>query len=446
MDSSRRGFLRMAGLLMAASAAPSLAFGAVKAGARSGAPRARFAPVPNPWPILQGPTDDTSATLVLLHPQRAEFSYTVSDERGSAVSVRAEPRWSLPSSSFALTELRAEGLTPGQRYTLAVMAPDGSLLDERTFSSLDTSRARCRFAVVSCMSDSYADKAVTMWEALDNEACDFVFLIGDTCYADADNAYGDEGSYSRRYAEARSRLGWFKLAHLTPTFATWDDHDFGRNDADQSLPAKKFTHELFPRFFGHTPNLRWRRAHGVGSVLEACGQRFFLFDDRSFRDASRSPGGRHWGEAQTEWFFEELNRDHRPAWLMNGSQFFGGYLGKESFEGDHPEDFALLLERLKNARAPVAFVSGDVHFSELMAIEENALGYPTYEFTSSSMHSFTMPYHQHRARNPRRLVSEWRHNFLVFDVSVKNGWQVAVRCILEGNEVSFFRKMTIARA
>jgi len=34
----------------------------------------------------------------------------------------------------------------------------------------------------------------------------------------------------------------------------------------------------------------------------------------------------------------------------------------------------------------------------------------------------------------------------VFDVSVKDGWKIAVRCVLEGNEVSFFRKMEIGRS
>lgn len=457
MDSSRRGFLRVAGLVLAAGASPKLAFGAVKAaaGRAAGGRSARFAAVADPWPIMQGPTDDTSTTLVILHEQKAKFTYTVSDEGGWALATREIERWNLPQSPFTITQLHISGLRPGPRYRLRLLAEDGTLIDERTFSALDTSREKCRFAVASCMSDFFTEKAISMWEAVDREACDFVFMLGDTCYADFGNPYGDEKTFSRRYGETRQRLGWFKLAHLTPTFATWDDHDFGKNNADSSLPQQKFSHELFPRFFGFNANKVWRRAHGVGSVLEVAGQRFFLFDDRSFRDASGSPGGRHWGEAQTEWFFSELNRSAAPAWLMNGSQFFGGYLGKESYEGDHPEDLARTIARLKEAPAPVAFVSGDVHFSELMKIEESALGYPSYEFTSSSIHSAAFPWGPHRAKNPRRLVSEWRHNFMVFNSATgpdsesgegDAGWRVDVRCVLEGNAVSFARRVKIGRA
>src|SRR5690606_30446885 len=149
---------------------------------------------------------------------------------------------------------------------------------------------------------------------------------------------------------------WFRMPRLTPVFATWDDHDFGLNNADRTFPRADFNRLLFRKFWGSIESPIWRKAHGVGSVLEAFGQRFFLMDDRSFRDAPHVSGGKHWGQDQMDWLIAELEHSPAPAWLMNGSQYFGGYLKKESYESTQPADFHHLLARLSRVAAPVAFV------------------------------------------------------------------------------------------
>ena len=448
MDTSRRNFLQMAGMAMASALVPGASHAAESAVARaalrglSRGERIRK----GGWPILQGPTDDASTTIILLHPRAEQFRCELSGLGDRGLSHALVDRWDLPGSTFAVTELFVAGLVPGESCRLRVLGENGALIDERSFGALDTRKEECRFAVASCMSDYIPHRTTSMWETLQNERCDFVFLVGDTCYADNDNPHRDEAGYSRRYAEARSRLGWFRMPRLTPTFATWDDHDYGLNNSDASLPQKAFTQQLFRRFFGVTGNQSWKpSSFGVGSALEVCGQRFYLLDDRSFRAPAGEIGGRHWGGEQTDWLLADLARSDRPAWLLNGSQFYGGYLGKESFEGDHAEDFANFRASLRRVSAPVAFISGDVHFSEVMKIDRGDLGYETYEFTSSSMHSLTFPWHQHRQTNPRRLDSEWRHNFLVFDVSTRGGWEMGVRCVTDGNATSFSRRLQIHR-
>lgn len=434
MDPTRRHFLQSSSLLLLATTVPSVA-----------RPQQPPAIDPERWPLVQGMTDAVSASFVILHPTQSEFHATAISPSGEKVPLAWIDRFAVPGTSLSTTEILVTGLFPGRDFQLHLTGPDGRVFDRRVFRSLDTSGSRCRFAVVSCMDDSYRDEAVRMWGTLARENPDFVVFLGDTCYADSDNRGRAPGDYGRRYAQTRMTLDWFRHARLIPSIASWDDHDFGLDNADRTFPMRGTTTQLFRKFWGSRFHGVVRRGFGVGSVMEAFGQRFFLMDDRSHRDPAGSLRGRHWGQDQTDWLIAEISRDDRPAWLMNGSQFFGGYLGKESFEGDHAGDFDDVLRRLSRLSAPVCFVAGDVHFSELMEIEPEKLGYRTYEFTSSAMHSLTLPFQQHRARNPRRLTSEWRHNFLMFDSEARGSWKIAARCVLDGNRTSFARNLEIQR-
>ena len=436
MDSSRRKFLGSSGLILTGMALPVWA--------RGSSPFNIFNSNVGTWPILQAATDANSATINILHGRAESLSFQVT---GGVTPARVgmTQRHDLAGGSNCITEVLVTGLVGGMDYQLEVRSAAGKR-DLHTFRSLEAKGDQCRFAVLSCMNDSYTEKATTMWQALAKENCDFVVFLGDTVYADSDNPNRDEAGYARRYSEARALLYWFRMPRLVPSFATWDDHDYGLNNSDRSFPMREYTKSLFRSFWGAMPNSLWTPGLGVSSSFRAFGQRFFLFDDRSFRDAPGIRGGKHWGVEQTDWLMTELTSSSEPAWLLNGSQFFGAYLGKESFEGNYADDFQDVLRRLSRVNAPLAFVSGDIHFSEIMEIEREILGYPTYEFTSSSMHSLNLPFMDDFTNNPRRVVSSWHHNFLVFDAKAEaREWKIRCRSVREGNRVAFSRDLSIHR-
>ena len=90
-------------------------------------------------------------------------------------------------------------------------------------------------------------------------------------------------------------------------------------------------------------------------------------------------------------------------WLISGDQFFGGYHQWESFEGNHPETFKKFIEGIKNSKNKVAFMSGDRHLIEVMGIPKNHLGYKTYEYTVSGIHTKMYPGSLKRDPNPNRI-------------------------------------------
>ena len=89
----------------------------------------------------------------------------------------------------------------------------------------------------------------------------------------------------------------------------------------------------------------------------------------------------------------DLSQDSTPSWIFNGNQFFRGAPDDvtfiESLAYNHKAEYKSFCEGLKSITAPVVFGSGDVHLSEVMQISEETIGYKSYEFTSSSMHSYT---------------------------------------------------------
>jgi len=442
MSSNRREFLHLLGLGLASAGGPAIV--------RADTPKRSRGAVPGRFdfgalPILQGPSDATSASFLIQHATDRRLHMRAFGPFNEELTAAVLERFDVPGQAVSVSEVLVAGLVPGVTYRLRVLDDGDRIVDSRRFRSLETSRKNLRFAVGSCMHDRFADAGAPVWTAMADGRFDAVFLVGDTVYADQGNWGQEESGYARRYAEARDRLAWFRMPFLTPTFATWDDHDFGVNNGDKSFTRGAFTKSLFRRYFGSIDNAAWTKAHGVGSVLRAGGQRFFLLDDRTWRDARNVTGGRHLGDAQREWLIAELAKSREPAWLLNGSQFFGAYQGFESYEADHPDDFKDLLATLSKLEAPVAFVGGDIHISEVMKVEPATLGYATFELTASSMHSFAVPFMDARVSNPRRLASEWRYNFLAVESRVGATWNVDVRCVTGDGHGGFARSVEVVR-
>jgi len=437
MAFTRRDALRLAGAgALGLAASPALA------GVATRGDDSLYPAEVTPWPILQGPTDHRSASFVFLLPSDLPLAVKIVDDNAREYAWRAVARFDMPEWGNSTHEIVVTGLQPRRDYTLYLVAPSGNYFDRRIFRALDTSQPQLRYAAISCMNDIFRHDAIVMWEALAREHCDFVILNGDTCYSDQNNPLLDEAGYARRYTETRMLLSWFKLERLVPTYAIWDDHDYGiNNGGGPAFPLATYMAGLFRGFWGSSENAAWRHGLGLGARLEISGQRFYILDGRSFRDRDGTPGGRHWGAEQLDWLFRSLATDSSPAWIITGNQFFSSFPLSESVEYDHPDDLQRMMDGLAAIRAPAALVSGDVHYSEIRAVDPALLGYETYQFTSSSMHSLPKVGDIHRDN----IAADKRHNFMVFDTDIRDGWRMRCRCIVENNVVSFDESFSIGR-
>ena len=77
-----------------------------------------------------------------------------------------------------------------------------------------------------------------------------------------------------KYAKLAAMPGFQKLREACPILATWDDHDFGANDAGSDYPKKDESQKIFLDFFGDPPDSPRRKRPGVydAARLRPAGQ------------------------------------------------------------------------------------------------------------------------------------------------------------------------------
>ncbi|NNE35531.1 MAG: alkaline phosphatase family protein, partial [Rhodothermales bacterium] len=129
------------------------------------------------------------------------------------------------------------------------------------------------------------------WSILDADPDVFLFT-GDNIYGDTD----DMQVMRNKYDSLGAKPGYDALRRTIPVMATWDDHDYGRNDAGSEYEYRQQSQEEFLRFF-EVPRSspRWSR-EGVYSAktFGPVGRRtqIIMLDTRYFRSGlERWPKG-----------------------------------------------------------------------------------------------------------------------------------------------------------
>ncbi|MFY7839038.1 MAG: alkaline phosphatase D family protein [Lacibacter sp.] len=236
----------------------------------------------------------------------------------------------------------------------------------------------------------------------------FIFL-GDNIYGDTDNMDTLRAKYNRLGAKPEYQ----QLAAATNIFATWDDHDFGRNDAGKHYPFKKESKEIFLSFFKEPAESERRKHEGIyhAEYMQQGGKtvQLILLDVRTFRnnlllyDSSVQLPREHYfykpdykphtskdsvllGEEQWKWLEAELKKPADLRLICSGSQFSIEYNGYEAW-ANFPHEQQRMLDLIKSTKAnAVMFLTGDVHYAEISKLQTPGL-YPIYDVTSSGITS-----------------------------------------------------------
>ena len=235
----------------------------------------------------------------------------------------------------------------------------------------------------------------------------FVYL-GDNIYGDTE----DMKVLKTKYDSLGAKPEFQRLKKNVKVFATWDDHDFGWNDAGKHYRYKKESKEIFLEFFGEPANSDRRKHEGIytSHLFEGNGKRvqLILIDNRTFRNNLRYYRGElnddsrffypldyyplqiedsvMLGEAQWKWLEGELRKPADLRIIGSGSQFSISFNGYEAW-ANFPHEQKRFLELVKKTKANgVIFITGDVHYAEISKLEPRDQ-YPIYDVTSSGITS-----------------------------------------------------------
>ncbi len=399
--------------------------------------------------IVQGPTDEQSTQFSVVHLRELTVMATVLHPDGTEFLPVKNENIAPGRHHQALSNFYFSGLELGIEYSLRITNfESGAVLDERLFSTLDLNSNDIRFAVCSCMDHERHEPEI--WRDLVRRQPDVIFFIGDTVYADR-GATSKKGANPTelwsKFCSARSTLEIYFSKRLIPILATWDDHDMGKNDEGQAYPYITESQANFAAFFLRNPQFcaGLNRGPGISMSLTVGGHLFLLMDGRSFRATAGSKDRYgYWGEEQERWAMDGMRAHSGPVWILSGSQCFPQMPFKESFSGDFKENFGQLLKELQRIENRVVFVSGDVHFSEVSELSDKELGYRSYEITSSSVHSRSVPGAPIIIPNDRRMTATAERNYNLIDATaVGQGVELSLKCCSKNGEVNYSHELKI---
>ncbi|MEM7756299.1 MAG: alkaline phosphatase D family protein [Planctomycetota bacterium] len=256
-----------------------------------------------------------------------------------------------------------------------------------------------------------------VWTEIIAKDPDLFLFIGDNQYADVFYENGQRVMKAipniERLHEAYDMLaaqpGFRRMQRHAPIMATWDDHDYGENDAGKEFYLREESKQVFFDFYGFRENDPRREQPGVyhSRMFGPAGQRVqvIMLDTRYNRDPlDRLPADQRvvgpymptddtsrtiLGEEQWGWLEGELKKDADVRIIASSIQVVSDEHGWETW-GNMPHERQRLYDLIEDTDADgVVFISGDRHLMEIS--RDNGRGYdmpvpyPMWDFTSSGM-------------------------------------------------------------
>ena len=256
----------------------------------------------------------------------------------------------------------------------------------------------------SCADDDKPNHPI--WDAIYDVKPEIFLMLGDNVYADTSEFIRtrDPELIKAEYKKLAQSPKFKRLRQHSSVFATWDDHDYGLNDAGGEFAQKKISEQIFLDFFEVPTDAPERHRPGIYSVkyVEKYGKRIqiILLDTRYFRSGlvkgkgsckyaeNTSQIATVLGTDQWEWLEQELQQPADFRILASSLQFLNDEHCWERW-GAFPRERKRLLEIIRNnAVKNIVVVSGDRHLGEIsryapVAGEEGS--FPFYEVTSSPL-------------------------------------------------------------
>ena len=265
------------------------------------------------------------------------------------------------------------------------------------------SQTEFKIAFGSC---GHQDKPIPLFDDIAAQSPDVFIFLGDNVYGDTKNGRVLQG----KYAQLSAKESYQNLKKSTRILATWDDHDYGKNDVGKEFCRKKRFKKIFLDFFDEPKESIRRSQNGIYTSysyeVNSKIIQIILLDTRTFRDKLLKCNKAnsidtsfkyeldylpHYdttksflGEQQWKWLKTTLEQKADYRIIGSSTQFGISYNGYEAW-ANFPHEQLKMLRLIEETKANgVVFISGDVHYAEISKISAHS-SYPIYDVTSSGL-------------------------------------------------------------
>jgi alkaline phosphatase D len=221
------------------------------------------------------------------------------------------------------------------------------------------------------------------WNLLLVEQPDFHLTVGDTHYADTTNPTVQ----LKHHVTYRRVKEFANVLRQVPTYAIWDDHDYGPNNSDGTAKGKEFSLAGWKQAW---PNPASGTSDTPGAFFKFSrgDVDFFVVDGRYYRDPNELPDDdkkRKLGDAQFEWLLNGLKNSKAKFKIIAS----GSVLHHSKVDGWRIFTFSRhrLFDAIKKHKiSGVMYIGGDMHQSLVWQHHESdRVGYPMIEIMSSGI-------------------------------------------------------------
>ena len=291
-----------------------------------------------------------------------------------------------------------------------------------------------RIAFGSC---AHQDRPQPVWNAILKDDPELFVFLGDNIYADTPL----REVMRAKYEKLNSLVEFSKFRSKVPIVGTWDDHDYGLNDAGVEFAPKIDAQKELLDFFGVSKESPRRSRKGVYEAWtfglgDQCIQ-VILLDTRYHRSPIKKgpwvpnkgnylpnpdPEATILGKEQWDWLENKLKEPASLRIIGSSIQVVSEDHGWEkwmNFPLERERLFKIIRETKANG---VLFLSGDRHLGEISVMDAK-WGYPVVDITSSGLNQANTTWRREEPNRHRFAAMPWEHNYGLVEVdwNSKNG-------------------------
>ncbi|MDG2223310.1 MAG: alkaline phosphatase D family protein [Rubripirellula sp.] len=334
-----------------------------------------------------GAIDQTSCHL-LYRPGNREMQLMLELVRGPQVVARVEAMAKAKNDFVA--KFYVDGLQAGTEYRYRIKTSEGKSLVEADAQHFFTTRPQGRenkpvsVGFVSCVDI----EPNGIWSDMNALNLDAVCLMGDTPYIDT----AQLSVVRSRHRQLLQVADLATLATHTPTYGTWDDHDFGRNNGNgrNMRSGKVATRQGFIEYRAHDQFGNGRE--GVYHKVDLGLIEVFLLDPRYFSQTEPSPVDPSqttcFGKEQWNWLLEGIRSSKAPFKVLAAGSIWEDKKNSETddmFTYWYERD-ALLDIVKREGISGVVLLGGDIHVARHL-VHRRRVGYDLHDFVISPGHT-----------------------------------------------------------